>query len=107
MTFETDADRRAAVRAVGQRVQLSRGSSKWNTWAVFDRAFVAVLGTEAYAPAVVLVEDDSYAPNHVGDPAYLAELVDVNPDKIGGYKFDVVGVQPDGTGMVTLVLEAT
>lgn len=93
------------LEAVGRQMQFSVGSSKWNVTGVFDRQFAEVLGTEAMAPAAVVREADIYAPTHAGEAAYLVTAVDADPAKVGGDHFAVVGVQPDGTGLVTLILE--
>ena len=104
MSFETEADRGLAIKFVGELVTLSVGTNKWAVYAAYDRAFVEIAGVEAFRPVLVLREIDCRQP-----PArsVLATRAEVTPDKTMAGVFDVVGFQPDGTGLATLILEAT
>ena len=104
MALESAADRLAFCKAFGSLVQFAKGQNKWNAYAIFDREFVALQGMESYRPILTCREIDAIQPEQAGD-AYRASWVDVNPDKVGGDAFNVVEHQPDGTGMVTLILE--
>ena len=62
---------------------------------IFDAPYADVLGMEASAPTAL------------GRTVDLQGLAHGDALQVRGLAFVVVGVQPDGTGMTRLVLEAT
>lgn len=60
---------------------------------IFDNQFVDVHGVESYKPVFVLPEADVSSIAH-GDTITIRSVV-----------FKVVGIQADGTGLTTLVLD--
>lgn len=104
MAIESAADRLAFVREFGATCSLHIGQDDWDASAIFDRAWVDVRGVETYSPTLLVRVEDLYLPGQLQSDSYRATSVNVAAE-YGGAGFDIVAYQPDGTGMVTLILE--
>lgn len=106
MAFETAETRLGYVTTFGESVNFTLGMDDWDALGIFDNEFVDVDGVESRRPVLICRIKDIYLPAQQEDwptlPAqqYRATAVQVTQ---GGY--NIVEVQPDGTGMVMLVLE--
>lgn len=106
MTIETAADRALFVSAAGHGTTVtwlpSAGSPR-SFDAIFDNVFVAVEGgsqasVTSVAPVLHCREEDLIG--LVLERAMQGDKVDV-----GGVLYAVTDIQPDGTGMTTVILE--
>ena len=98
MTIESAADRLESLKALGEVVTFTVMENTWTAYGVLEREFVAVGEVESYHPVLMCrvsdtTEHATYAVTH--DTKVTASSVD----------FTIIGIQPDGTGMVTFVLE--
>lgn len=106
MTIETAADRAVFMSAAGHGITvtwmpMAGGNRSFD--AIFDNAFVAVEGgsqaaVTSQAP-VLYCRDDDLA-GLVLENAVQGDRVDV-----AGVLYAVTDIQPDGTGMTTVILE--
>jgi hypothetical protein len=97
--FESDADRLAIVRAVGEPFSTSRPEK---LWLIFDREFIEqTLGN---------LRNETGKPVALGRTSDMAlhELVKESPitRDSDGMKYFVKRIEPDGTGMTLLLLSA-
>jgi len=98
--FETTADRLAYLTTFGEDVDFTVGVDTWSGSAIFDNEFVDVDGVESRHPVMLCRLDDIYKPGELQNIEFRATSLLI---LAGGY--NIVEVQEDGTGMVTLVLE--
>ena len=98
MSIESAADRLGLLKSLGGLVTLSDGHSNRDVYGVLEREFVAVDEVEGYRPILVLRDEDST--RHATNPVVRGSLVTA-----GSESFTVVGIQPDGTGMTSFILE--
>lgn len=94
--MDTDADRLAMIQACGGvTVQAQNGSFE----AIFDRAYLAAFadpGLEGTAPSLVSRDSD----------VSLLKLRKGEPVTIGSQSYRIARIEPDGTGISTLVLKS-
>lgn len=88
MAIESDGDRLAFVEAFGETVQVEGNDIS----GILDRTFLEVLEVESYHPVLVVRDIDLS-----GVTAGASVLA-------GGKEYQVVQVQPDGTGITALVM---
>jgi len=77
----------------------------WDAYAIADRAFVEVRGTEQYKTVLICRTADIFKPGQLPNDEYRATEVNVSGSQWGGGYY-IVGYERDGTGISTLILEA-
>lgn len=99
MTIESAADRLELLKSLGELVTLNNGQVDWDIYGVLEREFVAVDEVEGYRPILTVRTSDisGHATQNVGRGTLVA--------RADGSCFNVVGNQPDGTGLTNLILE--
>jgi len=78
------------LQALGEQVTYGAAS----IYAVFEHAYVEVGGVESLHPTLLVRDSD------VSGVAHGTSIT------VGGTAYTVRGIEPDGTGMTTLILEA-
>lgn len=102
MTFESDTDRLAYLETCGRAMSLSdTNGSGWPVYGVYSYEYVEVQGIEATRPAVLVRESD------LANPSGGLPAVEVGIGEADGGDFPIVGRQPDGAGMVLLIMDKT
>jgi hypothetical protein len=92
MSLESDADRLAYLQAVGEQISVNGQT----LWAVPDNAYVDVLDLAAGTRPQAIVR--------------TADVPNIAPGQtvvMQGTQYSVAEIQPDGTGMTTLILQKT
>ena len=98
--FETDGDRLEYVTDLGEPATLQIGADYWATTAIFDSEYVDIEGVESRTPILFCRTIDIYQPDMPVELEYRA--TGAIYDEL---EYRIIEVQPDGTGMVILVLE--
>lgn len=104
MTVESDSDRLTLLADFGQTAKFSpgvtfpdRNGETADITAIFDNNFLEVRGIDS---AVA-----SSQPTILARTIDLADVVRNSMIELGADKYKVVGIEPDGSGMTTLLLE--
>ncbi len=97
MEFESDKDRLAILKATGELVTFSVGQVSWDVYGIVETAFVEVNRTEGFRPTVLCREIDTT--RRAGEVVVNGTLIQTS---VGS--FEVVTPQPDGAGLVLLIL---
>jgi len=102
MAFESDNDRLAILKACGaETVNLALLDARnWDAIGILEKKYVETQRVQGYKPTLQIRERDIYHPDETPTAEFRAVMFNSSSDG-----FDIVEVQPDGTGMVLLILE--
>ena len=98
MSIESAADRLNLIKTLGELVVFSDGQDTWDVYGVLEREYADVGGVESYHPVLTCRETDTtrHATHSVDHGTTL---------QADSGSYTIVGLQPDGTGLVVFVLE--
>lgn len=106
MVFESENDRQAMLKACGGPARLSDSvGPHWEILGIFERKFVENSRVAGFQPTLFVSELDTWQRDHTWEASFRAVTAEVDHLGEDGVDFKIVDYQPDGTGMVLLILE--
>lgn len=106
MSFESDTDRLAMIQGCGgELVSLFDAPFTTTIWAIIDSEYVEVNGVESLHPVALVRTSDITSSDANYTVVHGSALVRSDPPhEVDAEDLSVIGIQPSGTGLTTLIL---